>query len=224
MLKQLFIKAALLFGKEYSLDPKLPATYILGAVNKRVFMLLRGVFKKQGQVFIGKKVKMLNTRNIEIGKNSTIENYVVIDGYSSKKVSFGQSTKIGAYTRVLSTSQVNKLGKGMSMGANCSVGDFSFFGCAGGIKIGDNVIMGQYVSFHSENHNFTSSKKLIREQGVTNKGIVLGHNIWVGSKVTFLDGAALGGNNVVAAGAVVKDKFPKNVLIGGVPARILKHL
>ena len=224
MLKQLFIKAALLFGKEYSVDPKLPAAYILGVVYKRVFMLFRGFLKKQRQVFIGKKVQLLNTRNIEIGKNSTIENYVVIDGYSSKKVSFGQCTKIGAYTRVLSTSQVNKLGKGMSMGANCSVGDFSFFGCAGGVTIGDDVIMGQYVSFHSENHNFKSSKKLIREQGVTSKGIVLGHNIWVGSKVTFLDGASLGGNNVVAAGAVVKDKFPKNVLIGGVPAKILKHL
>lgn len=46
----------------------------------------------------------------------------------------------------------------------------------GGIIIGDNVIMGQYVSFHSENYNFTSSKKLIRVQGVTNKGIVLYHH------------------------------------------------
>lgn len=47
---------------------------------------------------------------------------------------------------------------------------------SGGIIIGDNVIMGQYVSFHSENYNFTSSKKLIRVQGVTNKGIVLYHH------------------------------------------------
>ena len=34
--------------------------------------------------------------------------------------------------------------------------------------------------------------------------------------------AKLGDNSVVAAGAVVKGVFPNNVIIGGVPAKILK--
>ena len=54
------------------------------------------------------------------------------------------------------------------------------------------------------------------------KGITLGNNIWVGAKVTFLDGSQVGDNSVVAAGAVVKGVFPNNVIIGGVPAKILK--
>lgn len=65
---------------------------------------------------------------------------------------------------------------------------------------------------------------MIREQGVNSKGITIGNNVWVGAKVTFLDGAFLGNNCVVAAGAVVKGVFPDNVIIGGVPAKILKPI
>ena len=110
------------------------------------------------------------------------------------------------------------------MGNNSAIGDYTHFGASGGIFIGDDVIMGSYISFHSENHNFNDTTKLIREQGVTSKGIILGSNIWVGAKVTFLDGSKVGNNCVVAAGAVVNNIFPDNVVIGGVPAKILKHI
>ena len=42
--------------------------------------------------------------------------------------------------------------------------------------------------------------------------------------MTFLDGSKIGNNSVVAAGAVVNGEFPDNVVIGGVPAKILKHI
>ena len=84
--------------------------------------------------------------------------------------------------------------------------------------------MGSYVSFHSENHIFGDSTKLIREQGVTSKGIKIGNNIWVGAKVTFLDGCSVGNNSVVAAGAVVNGIYPENSIIGGVPAKVLKSI
>jgi acetyltransferase-like isoleucine patch superfamily enzyme len=37
-----------------------------------------------------------------------------------------------------------------------------------------------------------------------------------------LDGTEIGDGCIVAAGAVVRGKFPDNAVIGGVPARILK--
>ena len=110
------------------------------------------------------------------------------------------------------------------MGNNSAIGDYTHFGASGGIEIGNDVIMGSYISFHSENHNYQDSSKLIREQGVTSKGIVLGNNIWVGAKVTFLDGCKVGNNSVVAAGAVVNGEFPDIVVMGGVQAKILKNI
>lgn len=65
--------------------------------------------------------------------------------------------------------------------------------------------------------------KLIREQGVSHKGIKIGNNCWIGAGVVFLDGAELGDGCVVGANAVVTKKFPDNVVIAGIPARILTY-
>ena len=59
---------------------------------------------------------------------------------------------------------------------------------------------------------------------MNSKGIILGNNIWVGARVTFLDGCEVGDNCVVAAGAVVNGIFPANSVIGGVPAKVLKAI
>ena len=75
-----------------------------------------------------------------------------------------------------------------------------------------------------ENHVFDDTSLLIREQGVTSKGIQIGNNVWIGAKATFLDGAIVGNNSVVAAGAVVNGIFPDNVVLGGVPAKIIKTI
>ena len=53
---------------------------------------------------------------------------------------------------------------------------------------------------------------------------LIGNNIWIGAKVTLLDGSKVGDNSVIAAGAVVSGVFPNNVVIGGVPAKILKTI
>lgn len=63
---------------------------------------------------------------------------------------------------------------------------------------------------------------LIKNQGVSNKGIKIGNNCWIGSNVTFLDGSELADGCVVAAGAVVTKKFSENSVIGGVSAKIIK--
>lgn len=51
--------------------------------------------------------------------------------------------------------------------------------------------------------------------------MTIGNNVWIGRRVMFMPGSAVGDNVVVAAGAVVTKKFPSNVVVGGVPARII---
>lgn len=187
-------------------------------------MLLRGYLRTGKKVYLGKRCRLLNKRNIQFGQNVTIEHDTRLDGYAREKIVLGNGVKIGAWSNLLSTSHFSKYGKGMVMGDNSAVGDFTHFGAPGGIVIGKDVIMGSYVSFHAENHNFEDKTKLIREQGTTSQGIEIGDNVWVGAKVTFLDGCRIGSNSVVAAGAVVKGEFPPNCVIGGVPAKILKHI
>lgn len=222
MIKNLFQKLLNKSGKSYVVDSRIPQKLIIYILIRRMIMVIRGFLKTGNKVFIGNNTRILNSGNIHFGKSVTIDKHCLIDGFSSEKIIFGDCVKIGAFSTLSSTSHMSKYGRGLKMGDNSAVGQFTEFGAAGGIEIGNDVIMGSYVSFHSENHNFTDSSKLIREQGVTSKGIKLGNNIWVGAKVTFLDGCVVGDNSVVAAGAVVNGIYPENSIIGGVPAKVLK--
>lgn len=110
------------------------------------------------------------------------------------------------------------------MGEGVTANSFCHFGCNGGVEIGADTILGEYVSIHSENHVFSKSMP-IKTQGVTNEGIKIGEGCWVGAKATILDGVIIGDNTVVAAGSVVtRGEYPNNCLIAGVPAKIKGYL
>ncbi|EAZ96834.1 acetyl transferase [Flavobacteria bacterium BAL38] len=224
MIKLLFQKLLNKAGKNYTIDPLIPSNLLVSNLLQRLIMMSRGYFWLYRKIFLGKGSHISNKRNIAFGNNITIENYVNIDGFAKNKLIFGNNVKIGAYSWISCTSHMSKYGEGISIGNNSAFGRYTEFGAAGGIQIGNDVIAGSYISFHSENHNFGDLSKLIREQGVTSKGIKVGNNVWIGAKVTFLDGSEIGDNCVVAAGAVVNGVFPDNVVIGGVPAKIIKTI
>ena len=54
--------------------------------------------------------------------------------------------------------------------------------------------------------------------------ITIGHRVWLGGGVIINPGVTLGDNVVVASGAVVTRNFGPNVVIGGVPARVIREL
>jgi acetyltransferase-like isoleucine patch superfamily enzyme len=224
MIKNLFQKLLYNSGKSYVVDTRIPQKLIISVLTRRIIMLIRGFLKTGNKVFIGNNTKILNSRNIDFGKSVTIDKHCIIDGFSSEKIILGDCVKIGAFSTLSSTSHMSKYGKGLKMGNNSAIGDFTHFGASGGIDIGNDVIMGSFISFHSENHNFEDTTKLIREQGVTSKGIKIGNNVWVGAKVTFLDGTVIGNHCVVAAGAVVNGSYPDFSVIGGIPAKIIKSI
>lgn len=52
--------------------------------------------------------------------------------------------------------------------------------------------------------------------------IRIGNGCWIGTGAVILGGTEIGELSVVAAGAVVKGRFPDRSLIGGIPAKIIK--
>ena len=54
--------------------------------------------------------------------------------------------------------------------------------------------------------------------------IILEENVWVGDRAVVGKGVTIGKNSIVAAGAVVVKDVPKNVVVGGNPAKIIKEL
>ena len=206
-----------------TLDPSIPVSALYGYLFKKIFCALR-VFIKFGRlkVFVDKYCSFKCKRLIHIKPWLNIQRDVYIDALSLKGVNLGNHVSIGCFTRIECTGSLSHLGEGFTCGDHCGLGTNAFYGAAGGITLG-NVIVGNFVSFHSENHNFSDKDVLIRLQGVNHKGIVIGDNCWIGAKATILDGVHIGSGCVVAAGAVVTKSFPDNVVIGGVPAKIIKE-
>lgn len=214
-------------SQEFSFDESITSSQLLALVWDRLCMYLRGLrvhlfFPVEGRIFVGKHVRI--SGKCVFGKSVTIHDYTKVSGLSRNQVIIKDNVTIGRFTSVIAASSYNNIGEGITIEANVAIGEYAYLGGAGGLKIGQDTIIGQYFSCHPENHNFTDSKKLIRLQGVSRKGIQIGKNSWIGSKVTFLDGSCIGDNCVVAAGAVISKKFGDGVLIGGVPARVIKNI
>lgn len=90
------------------------------------------------------------------------------------------------------------------------------------IEIGDETLIGQYVTIMDfEAHGIQPDRR--RQIGEIGK-VIIGKNTWLGNNVIILKNSEIGDNSIVASGAVVSGKFPANVIIGGVPARIIKKL
>ena len=215
-------------GRKYELDRTIPIGVLFTVVLRRAVWLARGIVKTtilQGRprmVFMGPGVKLRNARMIHFGKGVTLETGVIIDGLSRNGVVLGDNVSIGAYSVIRSTGVLTNLGVGVQLGNDSAIDAYSFIGAAGGVQIGNQVIMGQHVSFHAENHHYDSVDVPIKEQGTSRQGIDVENNCWVGSNVTFLDGARLRNGCVIGAGSVVKGNVPEFSVAVGVPARVVK--
>lgn len=216
-------------GKDdFAIDDDISTGYVLKLSLKYGCMMIRGKLISLGNnriasdIFVGKNVKISEKRLLHVGKKTKIHDGVVLDALSKEGLSIGDYCVIGEKTIIQCTGGLSDIGKGITIGNRTTFNNDCFFGCAGGITIGDDVVAGQYVRFHSENHNYDDLDVLIREQGVTHKGIKIGNNCWIGSGAVFLDGSELEDGCVVAANAVITKKFPANSVIAGVPAKIIR--
>lgn len=111
-------------------------------------------------------------------------------------------------------------------GKNITIGKNVFFntGCTfqdrGGIFIDDETQIGQNVVLCTLNHGIAPEKRNITYP----LPIVIGKNVWIGANVTIVPGVTVGENAIIAAGAVVTKDVPENVVVAGVPAKVIKMI
>ncbi|MDC1539399.1 acyltransferase [Flavobacteriaceae bacterium] len=214
--------------QEFVLDKEIPIKYLFNLSFEKFLMLVRGFFClslscKGNLFFVGKRSVLKCVSKISVGNGVLIERNCHIDALSLNGIILGDYTSLGMNTTIICSGTYKNIGKGIIVGSGVGLGTHGFFGCAGGIEIGNNTIFGNFVSLHSENHNFSNINELIKNQGVNRKGIIIGENCWIGSKVTILDGVIIENGVIIAAGAVVKEGvYKQNGIYGGVPAKLLK--
>jgi maltose O-acetyltransferase len=87
---------------------------------------------------------------------------------------------------------------------------------------GDKLIIGNNVDIAQECNIWTMDHDPHSDYHLTeSKTVVIEDFVWIASRSTILPGVRIGLGAVVASGAVVTKDVPANMIVGGVPAKIL---
>ena len=111
-------------------------------------------------------------------------------------------------------------GKNIHIGSHVFINMGCKFQDQGGIFIGDGALIGHNVVLATLNHAMSPKDR----GSMIPAPIHIGNHVWIGSNATILPGVTIGDGAIVAAGAVVTKDVPENTIVGGVPAKIIRHL
>lgn len=146
--------------------------------------------RKRGPVRLG--------RGVIVGRYSEL----LAEGGPEASITIGSNSRLGSHVLCQS------FGGSIVLGKNVSVNEYSILYGHGGLKIGDNCLIAAHAIFAPATHIFDKTSVPIREQGQTCLGIVLEEDVWVGARVTVLDGITIGKGSVIGAGSVVTKSIP----------------
>jgi len=107
----------------------------------------------------------------------------------------------------------------LTIGDRCYIARNAWIQSLGTVTLEDEVVCGPYVVIASTNHGFVNGTTV--GGGTFPKPIRIGRGTWIGARAVITAGVTIGRGNLVAAGAVVTRDTPDNVIVGGVPARVL---
>jgi maltose O-acetyltransferase len=110
----------------------------------------------------------------------------------------------------------------LQVGASCWINADCTFDSSADIVIEDDVAIGQQVLILTNTHEIGESG--YRAGPSKDLPVRIRNGVWIGARATILPGVTVGAGTIVAAGSVVTKSTPDNVLVAGVPARIVKNL
>lgn len=148
---------------------------------------------KESRVCQSVRLDVLPFRRFELGQQSTVEDYCVVNN-GVGDVIIGNNSRVGIGSVLI-----------------------------GPVTIGDQVIIAQHVVMSGLNHGYQDITIPIRQQPVSALPIVIDDECWIGANAVITAGIHIGKHSIVAAASVVTKNVPPYSVVAGNPARLIKQ-
>ena len=94
----------------------------------------------------------------------------------------------------------------------------------GKVIIGKDVMMGPQCYIYTYNHNISRLDIPMAQQGIDKEyPVIIGDDVWIGSRVTILPGVHIGNGAVIGASSVVTKNVPDYAIVAGNPSKIIRY-
>lgn len=160
----------------------------------------------------------INKKNISIGNNNKFNK-------NSKIISHDDNSflKIGDRNVFDSNATVNSHMGYIIIGNDNFIGPNTILQGMGGLEIGSNCMIAGNTFISCSNHDYSeplSDNYLKNEIG---RKVIINDRVWIGANCVITAGVNIGKCSIVGAGSVVVKNVLPFTVIGGVPAKEIKH-
>jgi maltose O-acetyltransferase len=112
---------------------------------------------------------------------------------------------------------------GIECGSNVCWGRNLVVQGAGGLKMGNNILIGPGCYIWTINHDF-AVENIYKEEKYILKPVIIEDNVWIAANVKIVPGVRIGSGSVIGMGSVVTKDVPPNCVVAGNPAKIVKMI
>lgn len=204
--------------------------------NPRNWQSITAMLQDMGHPYIHAD-KLLSVQNTITGKELKHRDGGLYNDAWGNQIEFFPDIEDSVTISFLGGHNLIQLGKGVSVGkldiqcgrnSLCSIGDGTEIEEAkmiitdGKIEIGQDCLLSTSVILrnHDKHHIFDKvTGKRLNYAG----NMKIGNHVWLCHGVTLLGSAAIGDNSIVGTMAVTSSSFPKEVIIAGNPAKVIRE-
>jgi len=129
----------------------------------------------------------------------------------------GAGSSIGSFTKIKSADGPLTIGRNVDIATGCFLSSHT-----AGVSIGDDCLIGPNVSIVGNNYRYDDLETPIRlQEKVSEKGIRIGDNVWIGAGCVILEGADIGRGAILTPNTVVAAPIPENSIVQGNPGKVI---
>ena len=185
-------------------------------LRSKLYPLLLGVTGRN--VTFGVNVTLRHPHKIRLGDDVVIDDGCCLDakGTDNEGIRIGSGVFIGRNTILSCKNGDIDIEDRVNISFNCAV-----YSCSR-VRLGANSLVAGYTYVVGGDHLYDRIDTPVPDQGRTAKGIEIDQNVWLGAHVVVADGAHIGHDAIIGAGALVIGEIPAFHVAVGMPAKVIR--